>query len=39
MTTQTFFALFWGWLTVIVTAMFFILVGALAIWMLSSTYA
>ncbi|WP_396921825.1 hypothetical protein [Mycolicibacterium sp.] len=24
MTTQTFFALFWGWLTVIVTAMFFI---------------
>jgi hypothetical protein len=24
MTTQTFFALFWGWLTVIVTLMFFI---------------
>ncbi|MFY9919636.1 MAG: hypothetical protein WAL26_14720 [Mycobacterium sp.] len=24
MTSQTFFALFWGWLTVIVTAMFFI---------------
>lgn len=24
MTTQTFFALFWGWLTVIVIAMFFI---------------
>jgi hypothetical protein len=24
MNTQTFFALFWGWLTVIVTAMFFV---------------
>ncbi len=24
MTSQTFFALFWGWLTVIVTAMFFV---------------
>ena len=24
MNTQTFFALFWGWLTVIVAAMFFI---------------
>jgi hypothetical protein len=39
MTTQTCFALFRGWLTVIVTAMFFILVGALEIRMLGAKYA